>query len=1074
MRNHVLDNRDLKVVDYLRAHLVDAEQFSIVSAYFSIYGYDLLADMLARVGDTRFLFGDPSSVDDLDPGQKDAKAFRLTEKGLVPSQTLLQKPLALKCAEWVKSDAVAIRSVRQSNFLHGKMYLTAGSGVVGSSNFTKNGLGGSDRPNLEINLAISDEAQLAELRQWFDDLWINENLTYNAKQQVLDALDRLGRNYSPEFIYFKTLYELFKNKLVAQDDSDQRLKDNHLYESAIWNTLYEFQKDGVKSVIARMQEYNGCILADSVGLGKTYTALAVIKYYELRNDRVLVICPSKLRENWALYPAYNNHLSNPFLSDRFGYTLLAHTDLSRDGGMSGQIDLANFNWGAFDLIVIDESHNFRNSGGSRYERLLNDIIMDGARTKVLMLSATPVNTSLIDLRNQVYLMTEKSESLFRDSLGVRNVGSVMAVAQRVFRAWEDEQRNKSRNGGFDKAQLLERLGPDFFRLLDGVSISRSRRQIKQFYAAEMERIGQFPRHAKPHNAYPATDLHGELSYERLASQIGNFALSIYRPSEYLVDAARQLQLEEERKERNFNQLNREYFLVAMMRTNFLKRLESSPHSLTLTLQRTIDKIDILLDKIARYEREEQDQGGLWDVLPDDEKEDDDFSINRARRPYHLRELDLPRWKKDMLQDRDTLSAALADVRAVTPERDGKLRELKKAVRNRAAAPTINLDGKTTCKMLVFTTFKDTAEYLYDNLTQLAHEVGLRTAMVSGDGTRSTSGRHDFNTILTNFAPTARGRRADSADDEIDLLIATDCISEGQNLQDCDTVLNYDIHWNPVRLIQRFGRIDRIGSRNPEIRMLNYWPTQDMDAYLKLESRVHARMALVDTAASGSDDPFNEEEVREGAQLELNFRDEQLLKLRDEIIDLDDLADNIVMSDFTMDYFLAQLRQYLEKNKEELEATPNGAYAVAPNPQGGLGTGALFLLRQRNVSNASRQRLASPVHPFYLVYIRDDGRIRYGCGNTRQALDAFEMAAASHSEPLVKLCDQFDHETKGGAQMDHHNDLLEKVIGHIRQSHSSAAATSLTRGGARDAVLPKASESPRDANDFELITWLIVK
>ena len=462
MRNHVLDNRDLKVVDYLRAHLVDAEQFSIVSAYFSIYGYDLLADMLARVADTRFLFGDPSSVDDLDPGQKDAKAFRLTENGLIPTQTLLQKPLALKCAEWVKSDAVAVRSVRQSNFLHGKMYLTAGSGVVGSSNFTKNGLGGSDRPNLEINLAIADEAQLAELRQWFDDLWTDENLTYNAKQQVLDALDRLGRNYSPEFIYFKTLYELFKNKLSAERDNDQKLKDNHLYESAIWNTLYEFQKDGVKSVIARIQEHNGCILADSVGLGKTYTALAVIKYYELRNDRVLVICPSKLRENWALYPAYNNHLSNPFLSDRFGYTLLAHTDLSRDGGMSGQIDLANFNWGAFDLIVIDESHNFRNSGGSRYERLLNDIIKDGARTKVLMLSATPVNTSLLDLRNQVYLMTEKSESLFRDSLGVRNVGSVMAVAQRVFRAWEDEQRNKSRNGGFDKAQLLERLGPDFF------------------------------------------------------------------------------------------------------------------------------------------------------------------------------------------------------------------------------------------------------------------------------------------------------------------------------------------------------------------------------------------------------------------------------------------------------------------------------------------------------------------------------------------------------------------------------------------------------------------------------------
>ena len=757
-RTHVLDNRDLKVVDFLRAELASAEQFRIVSAYFSIYGYELLADELARIGETRFLFGDPSSVDDLDPGDKDAKAFRLSEKGLVPNQTLVQKSLALKCAAWVKSDSVAIRSIRQSNFLHGKMYLTPDAGVVGSSNFTKNGLGGSGRPNLEINLAISDDAQLAELRTWFDELWADEDLTYDAKKQVLAALDRLGRNYAPEFIYFKTLYELFKDKLDAESANEQKLRDKHLYESAIWNALYEFQKDGVKSVISRIQEHNGCILADSVGLGKTYTALAVIKYHELQNERVLVICPSKLRENWALYPAYNNHSSNPFLDDRFGYTILAHTDLSRDGGMSGAVDLANFNWGAFDLIVIDESHNFRNSGGSRYERLLNDIIKDGARTKVLMLSATPVNTSLLDLRNQVYLMTEKNESLFRDNLGIRSVGNVMAVAQRAFKSWEEQKRNKSRNGGFDKSELLERLGPDLFRLLDGVSISRSRRQIKQFYAAEMDRIGQFPRHAKPVNAYPATDLRGELSYERLARQIGKFALSIYRPSDYLVDKARQLELETERQKHNFNQKDREYYLVAMMRTNFLKRLESSPHSFTLTLQRTVDKIDVLLDKIDRFERAGQDQGGLWDVLPDDDEEDDDFSINRARHPYHLSELDVARWKQDMLRDRETLSGALADVKAVTPERDGKLCELKQAIRNRAAAPTINLDGMTSRKMLVFTTFKDTAEYLYQNLKPLAGEVGLRTAMVSGDVTHSYSGSSDFNAILTNFAPAARGRK----------------------------------------------------------------------------------------------------------------------------------------------------------------------------------------------------------------------------------------------------------------------------------------------------------------------------
>ena len=361
-RDHVLDNRDRKVVDYLRAHLADAERLRIVSAYFSIYGYDLLADMLDQVGETRFLFGDPSSVDDLDPGEKEARAFALTEKGLVPNQTLTQKPLAMRCAEWVNSNGVAVRSVRQSNFLHGKMYLPGGAGVVGSSNFTRNGLGGSDRPNLEINLAVTDAALLAELQGWFDDLWADKQLTYDVKQQVLDALNRLGKDHAPEFVYFKTLYEIFKNRIDDQLDSDRQLTDQRLTETAVWNALYEFQKDGVRSVIARLQRHNGCILADSVGLGKTYTALAVIKYYELRNENVLVLCPNKLRQNWALYPVYQMQIGNPFVEDRFRYSVLAHTDLSREHGMSGNIDLANFNWGAFDLIVIDESHNFRNEG----------------------------------------------------------------------------------------------------------------------------------------------------------------------------------------------------------------------------------------------------------------------------------------------------------------------------------------------------------------------------------------------------------------------------------------------------------------------------------------------------------------------------------------------------------------------------------------------------------------------------------------------------------------------------------------------------------------------------------------
>ena len=601
LQNRIIDNRAATLADYLRHNLRGADAFNLASAYFTIYGYELLADELEKVGDVRFLFGDPNSVEDLDPSASEPKSFELTERGLEPNHTLQQKALAKRCAGWVAKDTVAVRSISRANFLHGKMYLTASpdgaTAVVGSSNFTKRGLGGSDRPNLEINLATDDRDTLAELLEWFNLLWNDRRLTEDVKQRVLEALERIGGDYVPEAVYYKTLYELFRKDIEARLAGDAAVASTGFTGSQIWNALYEFQKDGAQSVIAKLREHNGCILADSVGLGKTYTALAVIKYFELRNERVLVLCPRKLFENWAFYPAIYGHRQNPFLEDRFGYTVLAHSDLSRDSGASGGINLANFNWKNYDLVVIDESHNFRNNGGQRYQRLLDEVIKQGAKTKVLMLSATPVNTSLADLRNQIYLMTEGREDSFRETLGIGNIRTLMAVAQRVFKQWETGQ---TRGGRRDKEQLLENLGADFLRLLDGVSISRSRRQIERFYAAEMERVGSFPQHEKPANRYPQTDLRGKLSYKELADRIGQFKLSVYQPSEYVTDPARLRELAETRARQNFNQQDSERFLVGMMRTNFLKRLESSAHSLTLTLERTIGKIDGLLDKIDRY------------------------------------------------------------------------------------------------------------------------------------------------------------------------------------------------------------------------------------------------------------------------------------------------------------------------------------------------------------------------------------------------------------------------------------------------------------------------------------------
>jgi superfamily II DNA/RNA helicase len=665
-------------------------------------------------------------------------------------------------------------------------------------------------------------------------------------------------------------------------------------------------------------------------------------------------------------------------------------------------------------------------------------------------------------------MTEKREDAFRESLGIGNIRSMLQQAQKAFKTWEEDGEE---NGKKDKAKLLETLGADFFQLLGGVSIARSRRHIKTFYADEIDRIGDFPTPQKPENFHPPTDLTGELSYKALADQIGEFTLSIYQPSSYVISEAAKQRLADEKQKFRFNQADRERFLIGMMQTNFLKRLESSAHSLSETLERTVGKIDAMLKKIHKYEQNPRIQDAQADVLPDGDEDDEEFLINRAKNPYHLKELDCNRWKQDIIQDKQTLTAALEKVKSITPERDGKLKEIKKHIRDKGLKPTKDKDGNPNRKLLIFTTFKDTAEYLYDNLSELTSELDLNMALVSGDMTRTTCGQNKFNDILTNFAPRAR-RRADGTSDTIDLIIATDCISEGQNLQDCDTVLNYDIHWNPVRIIQRFGRIDRIGSNNVTVKMINYWPTEDMEVYLRLRNRVESRMALADATASGDDDPLNEW-AYEQAQMELNFRDKQLERLREEVLDLDDLSDSVVMSDFTLDYFFAQLLKYLERNRAKLEATPDGAYAVTNNENNPTENGVIFFLQQTNASTDKQQKTASPIHPYYAVYIRNSGDIRYGCINTKQVLDLFETSAVGKENAIDDLCLWFDQETEYGDNMTHYNKLLDTVISHITRSHTKTQSQILKRGSPRDAKLTPASKAPKDTGDFKLVTWLII-
>lgn len=1091
----ILDNRDPanSCGEYLREELDDGvETLRIVSAYFTVYAYEKLRAELEKANVVQFLYGDPDSIGEVDPGKKVDKSFDLTEQGLSPQQQLQQRHLAKNCEKWIKK-RVRIRTAKQANFLHGKMYhleRLAGKdvAVLGSSNFTRRGLGFDTGANLELNLSITGDATCKALKQWFDSLWMDENLTRDAKKEVLDALRQLGENCSPELVYFKTLLEIFRDRMEMREETDDRIGTAKLRDTQIWKTLYQFQRDAITGIINRLKQHNGCILADSVGLGKTYTALAVIRYYEAENRDVLVLCPKKLSENWKLYPAHFGQQGNPFKQDNFRYIVLHHTDLSRTSGESNGIDLANFDWGRFGLVVIDESHNFRNESistrdeygeitrRSRYERLMENVIQDGGQTRVLMLSATPVNTSLDDLRNQVYFMTGKKDDTFKNSLGIRNIRTMLGSAQKQFKQWERQTDGK------DKRILFDQLGGEFFTLLDAISIARSRRHVKELYPEVVEQIGGFPKQAKPENKTPATDRWGKLSYETLNETILSFKLSIYTPAAYVNSDKGQQILDEEKKRLNFNQVDREKWLIGMICVNFLKRLESAAPSLVLTLKRTMDTIQQQIKLIEKYRAREIENLEV-NVMPDADPEDNEFIVNKESHAFHFKDFDLSRWHDDLCEDYQVLKNMHTEVAAITPQRDGKLIELKAMLRNKLSYPTTDKDGRKNHKVLVFTAFKDTAEYLYKELQPLVKEYDKLCAMVAGDETKTTYEPNRFNDILTNFAPIGRGRfkrdeegkPTPDGEPEIDILIATDCVSEGQNLQDCDLVVNYDVHWNPVRLIQRFGRIDRIGSRNQQVRMVNFWPTKELDNYLNLQNRVEARMALMDAAATGDGPSITENEMRERAEIDKNFRDIQMRHLYNSGLDMDDLEDSVTLSDFSLDDFLAQLMNYLEQNRKKLENTPLGIYAVAdcaqrqPSLLSSADPGVIFCLRQKNPPQDNQVRSLLKDH--YLVYVRDDGEVRYNYMHAKQILELFRDLARGQNEPLLNLCDAFDRETDNGRNMEKYNRLLEKVFSAVGRQFGQQETASLRH---RDGIITKLHEQPRNANDFELITWLVIK
>jgi SNF2 family DNA or RNA helicase len=1077
--------------EFLQSKIRPNAHLSIVSAYFTIYAYDALKDYLNSIEHLDFLFGAPRFVQSVDPNRTETKAFKIEDEGIELANRLEQKRAARDCAEWIRQK-VAIKSIKQANLLHGKMYHMSKDGVedaiLGSSNFTLRGLGlGKNASNIELNLEVDSNRDRRDLKAWFSEIWNDDEMVEDVKQNVLLYLEQLYRNHEPEFIYYKTLYHIFEKFLADQERGGLLDQDLKLVDTKIWKTLFEFQKDGVKGAINKILQHNGCILADSVGLGKTYEALAVIKYFELKNERVLVLCPKKLRENWTIYQAHNNSPLNPFLGDRFSFTVLSHTDLSRENGKSGDLDLATLNWGNFDLVVIDESHNFRNNvkgkrdenghivRKSRYERLMEDIIKSGVKTKVLLLSATPVNTDLRDLRNQLYLLTEGRDDAFIESIGIANLQETLKVAQQQFARWAREQA-----GTRTTATLLERLSAAFFKLLDELTIARSRKHIQQYYKDSLAQLGGFPARAKPISLFPDIDLAGKfLSYDKLNDEIDNYQLSLFNPSEYLKPEYQHLYWQQ--LVFPFTQKQREHFLIGMMKVNFLKRLESSVKSFEITMGRTINKIEALEEKIRRFQQthvahEEVDV----EEVSMDETEDEELKQALevgSKLKFKLEHLDVDRWLIDLQRDRQQLNLLLLTAKDVTIERDAKLKELKTLIAKKVRKPTVNRDGKRNRKVMVFTAFADTAAYLYEALKGWAgEELHIHIALVTGGnhGNRTTFGKVDFNEILTNFSPLAKQRakvRSMSQEEEIDLLIATDCISEGQNLQDCDYLINYDIHWNPVRIIQRFGRIDRIGSKNHDVRLVNFWPTHDLNKYINLKNRVEARMALVDIAATLEDNILNTDELEDLVKEDLKYRDKQLLRLKDEILDLEDFTESVALNEFTLDDFRIELSKYIENNRRLLEGAPLGLYAVVPQDHRfpSIAPGVIFCLKHKGGSSVSEG--INPLQPYFLVFVHHDRTVRYTFAQPKQILEIFRALCVEKTSSYEDLCTLFDHQTKNGTDMGHYTDLLKQAVQSIEGTFRRRLARGLQSG--RGFVVPDEQHQPTESTDFELITWLVI-
>lgn len=1064
----LVDNRRHGNVGTLLAdHIHTRAHLRLLTSIFSIHAYHGLRDAFQRLEGCNLLL--PTT------------GFDESHRGLIglcdrpedrsDRNRLTGPALALDCAVWIEQSA-AVRWIRRPaghNLFHIANTADSDFAIHGSSPFSSAGIGRLPADGYDMNTASENTSETDALRESFEAIWQDADPTPDAKSALLAELALIHSDKAPEHIYFKMLHTLFEDHLEELDEDSIIKTGTGIKDTQVWNKLYRFQRDGALGAIDKIERYNGCILADSVGLGKTFEALAVIKYYELRNDRVLVLAPKKLRENWTIYTV--NDTRNNLADDRFNFDVLNHTDLTRENGQSGEINLETVNWGNYDLVVIDESHNFRNNpprkdGLTRYGRLMRDIIRAGVKTKVLMLSATPVNNRMNDLKNQIAFITEgRDDALYAE--GVASIDATLRGAQKRFNAWLREDDDERTSAG-----LLDALNFDYFSLLDRLTIARSRRHIEKYY--DMSEIGSFPRRLSPQNLYPPIDREQRFPELReINRDIRRLNLSAYSPLKYVLSE----KLAEYSRKYDmamasgsvFKQMDREESLIHLMRVNLLKRMESSIHAFALTVEKLLGGVRELQARLDDHDATAIEEWGIEDIEVEDAAFDPYLVGNKVK--VLIQDVDRIRWRQELGEDEDLLVKLLREARDITADRDAKLAGLKDVIQSKTAKP-IN-DGNR--KLLIFTAFADTAEYLYRHIAGWAQDtLGLHTGKVTGhtSGNRSTIHglRRDIPSILSAFSPIAKERAAaGDADADIDILIATDCISEGQNLQDCDLLVNYDIHWNPVRIIQRFGRIDRLGSTNDVIQLVNFWPNMALDEYIDLEARVAGRMVLLDISATGEENVI---ETAEGdAMNDLEYRRRQLHQLQNDVPSIEDLSDGISITDLTLNDYRMDLGEYLKQHGDTLDRMPLGVVSVTAVDDlvadAALAPGAIFCLRSMSPRVAGDSHY--PLAPHYLVYVGDDGTVRNNFTHTRPILDALKRLSLGRAQPDDKAVARLNEATDNGWDMAHYRGLLARAVTAITGKTEEHGLQSLFQPGG---TTMSADNAP-SIDDFEVVAYLAV-